>query len=159
MESNSKLKISLEIIWLIITGLICLTILYPILSKVQYYPFTVPNILFIFIFITATRYIFFLKHTFLAKKNVLKLILIFACIPLIAYLINTVNLFQTYLDNLDDVTWKEMFGLLERTKQKQIHQYIRTEMLLFGTGAIITTFLFAIRMVVSIWRQKNKGTV
>ncbi len=158
MKNNLNLKIRLEIIWWIITALVVVGILYPIVSSVDNYQFLIENIVFIVVLITLTRYIFLLKHTFLAKINWLKLVLIFLCIPLLAYLFQSVNNFQTFLDNLLDTDWENAFGSGSHDQQNKMHSYIRAEMLLFGVGAIIVSFLFPIRMVISIWRQINRGT-
>lgn len=158
-KGSSVMKWSLELVWWLITGIIVVGVLYPIVSSVGNYEYLVPNIVFIVVFVTAIRHIFFLKHSLIAKNNILKIVLIIACIPVLAYLVQYLNTFQTFLDNLDNKTWDAFFGNMEHQKQLKMHKYIRTEMLFFGTGAIISTIIFPIRMVLSIWRQRNRGTV
>jgi hypothetical protein len=38
-------------------------------------------------------------------------------------------------------------------------QYIRSEFLFFGVGSVIVSILLPFRMIISVWRTKNKGTV
>lgn len=152
------MKLKVELIWWIVTALVVIVVLYPIMSKLDDYRFLLQNIIFIVVFITVVRHIFLLEQSYLAgKKYLLKFLCIVACIPLLAYMIQEVNGFQAYLDNLDDKGWDSFFGEIPLPKQKEIHGYMRSEMLFFGTGAIISCVLFPIRMIISVWRLWNKG--
>ena len=72
MNREQSLHFRLEIIWWIFTLILAAGILYPILREVDDYPFLVINIIFVIVFVTFTRYIFLLKHTFLAKQQLIK---------------------------------------------------------------------------------------
>jgi len=154
--NKQTLSFTLELLMWLVTILIAAGVLYPIWQKAPNYPFWTPNIAFILIFITTTRYIFLLKHTWLAYLQPVKLFLIVLSIPLIFYLINEINFFQTYLD---EYGVEEFLGHLNLSQQAELSQYIRNEMLLFGTGSLIAAFLLPIRMIMSIWRTRNRGTV
>lgn len=158
-QGNLRMKWTLELVWWLITIVVIIGVIYPIMSTVDQYEYLVPNIVFIVVFIIGIRHIFLLKHSLIAQNNILKIVLIIACIPVLAYLVQYVNTFQTFLDNLDNNDWNDFFGDMEHKKQLRMHKYIRTEMLFFGTAAIISTVVFPIRMVISIWRQRNRGTV
>lgn len=156
MNREQSLHFRLELIWWIFTLILVAGILYPIFKEVDNYPFLVTNIIFIIVFVTFTRYIFLLKHTFIAKQQLLKIGIVMVSIPVIFMLINQVNLFQTFLD---ENGIEGLVGDLPYRKRENIAKFVRAEMLFFGVGSVISAFIFPIRLVVSVWRTKNKGTV
>ena len=114
------------------------------------------SIFFIILFITFTRIIFLLKHTLFSHNKILKLILIFAPIPLFFYSIDALFNFQDFIDRGGHI---EMLNHLNPDTAMDISRYIKYQFVFFGTGAIIVIILFPIRMIISIWRGINKGTV
>ena len=48
---------------------------------------------------------------------------------------------------------------LHVTKQTSLINYIKNEMIFFGVGSIITGIILPFRMIISLWRMRNKGTV
>ncbi len=149
-------KAGLELLWWIITAFAVYGVLYPITRAVYDFPFLFTNALFVIIFITFTRYIFLLKHTFLARQQILKVVVVFLCIPLVFYLIQELNFFQIFLDERGVEAFLKHLSL---PQQESLGGYIRNEMILFGTASIITAFLLPLRMTISVWRTHNKGTV
>lgn len=156
MKENSALKIQLEIIWWLITLLLLTGLLYPIYQTKADYLFWVPNTIFILVFLTFTRYIFLLKHTFLAYWQIGKAILFILCIPLFFYLFNEMAGFQVFLS---EVGLEETFEELPMTRQGSLIRYVQSEMLFFGTGSIIVSLIMPVRMLISFWRTHNRGTV
>ena len=156
MDNKSKLSLKLELIWWAFTAMLVIGILYPILSKLEGYPFLVTNIVFIIVFVTFTRYIFLLKYTFLAQRQTFKAVLIGLSLPVLFYLINELNFFQTFIGEEGMETFMPEMSYEER---ESLGAYIRNEMLLFGTGSVITAILLPLRMLRSIWRNHNRGTV
>jgi len=150
-------KIVLELVWWIATAIIVILVLLPILNYVgEDYPYYTSNIFFIALFITFTRYIFLLKHTFIAKQRVLKLILIFLPIPLFFYSIDALFNFQNFVDQGEHI---KMLSHLNPDTAIDISKYIKYQFIFFGTGAMLVLFLLPVRMIISIWRSMNKGTV
>src|SRR5690606_31204127 len=96
--SHSSILLKLEIFWWIFTFILIAGILFPIRHTLNNYPFLYTNIIYIFVFITFTRYIFLLPYTFFAHWQNFKLTILFLCIPIIFLLIQELNNFQTYLD-------------------------------------------------------------
>ncbi|NND32701.1 MAG: hypothetical protein HKN76_08935 [Saprospiraceae bacterium] len=143
-------------VWWIATILLTLLILFPILQKTNRYPFTTINVIYTFTFVTIFRYVFFFKYTLIARKQYLKLTLIFLSIPFIFNLVSNLNYFITYLDEFSS---ESFLGHLSPDSRSNLETYIRSEMLLFGVGSIVAAILFPFRLLVSIWRQKNRGTV
>lgn len=152
MTQTRLLRFRLELIWLLITGLVAAILLAPILYSLPDYPFLWPNLAFIIVMITFSRYIFQLRFTFLANWRIVKVALIFVCLWLAFLLIQEINLFQTFLD---ENGVEAVVGSLPRESQGAMMSYIRSEMLLFGVGSVISCFVLPIRLVVSVWRRWN----
>ncbi len=156
-NKQQSLFLKLEILWWIITAIIVLGVLYPIYSKVpDNYPFYFANILFIVVFITFTRLIFLLKFSFLANWEKIKIALITITPILLFFLVNELNFFQTFLDEKGVENFLAKMSIPE---QETMRKYITAEMLLFGVGSIITAVILPIRLLMSIWRVRNRGTV
>ncbi len=156
LKMNKNLILRLELLWILITLIVLVVVLLPIYSTADFYPFYKYNILFVVVFISLTRYIFFLKHTVLAHRMYLKAVVGFICIPFTFYLIKGLQEFQVYYD---EIGLQEFYTSLDYAKQKMMMKYNKAEFFLFGTGSIITAILFPMRMILSIWRNYNKGTV
>jgi len=156
MDKKMALSLRLELIWWIFTFVVLAGVLYPILTKISSYPFLLTNSLFVIIFITFTRYVFLLKHTFMAHKETIKVVIVLIIIPIIFYLVSEVNYFQTFLDERGIDSFMQE---LPYEKQHGLANYIRSEMLLFGVGSVIITIILPFRLILSVWRNRNKGTV
>lgn len=152
---NKKLML-LEVIWWVATAVVVAGVLAPICLEVSYYPFYWINVVYIVTFITLSRYLFLLPYTFLARRQILKLALVFLCIPLVFYLGQELNYFQTFLD---EEGAEAVIGNQSLTSGGRMIRYIRNEMLLFGVGSIISSVIFPFRLIVSVWRVRNRGTV
>lgn len=155
---NNQTKWKLEILWWLVTLVITIGVIYPIVSKVESYPYLLENIIFVVVFITVTRHVFFLRHSFLARAFVPKIVLIILCIPVIAYLFHHINGFQYFLDEMKTTDWNQYLGNSPFAQQVSLKKYMRAEMLFFGVAAVIACLTFMGRMVLSLWRLKNKGT-
>lgn len=154
----NKNKLLLELVWWIFTAIFTTMVLYPIWSKVTVYPERINyyNLAYIVIFITLTRYMFLMKYTFLANSQVAKAIMIIAVLPIIIFSIDGIFSFRQILDN------DGYAAICQGVSDDQINaigMYYRNEYLFFGVSAIITAIIFPFRMVVSIWRKINRGTV
>ena len=156
MATETSLKIRFELLWWVVTCLVLVAVLLPIYFSTNDYPFWQTNILFIILFITLTRYIFFLKHTFFARKEYLKVILFFLCFPLLFYLAQELNGFQTFLDERGA---EAVIGKPSINGFENLIQFIRSEILLFGVGSIIAAIIFPFRLILSIWRARNSNRV
>lgn len=149
-------KMQLEFYFWVLTLVVAVGILLPILSTLPDYRFLLPNIVYIVVAITMTRYLFLLKHTFLAKRQVLKVAISLLCIPLLFYLVQALNGFQTFLDEEGP---EAIVGPLAYSSRSGLMTYIRSEMLLFGVASIISAFVLPFRLILSVWRTRNRGTV
>ena len=156
MEGTLKKQLILELIWWVVTAIVAVAVIFPIVTTLTSYPFLISNIVFIAVFITLTRYVFLLKHTFLARAQVIKVIITLVSVPFIFMLIEGLSNFQNYLDEegLD-----KFLPLMELDNQKVMINYVRSEMIFFGTGAVMVAILFPFRMTLSVWRNRNTNKI
>lgn len=155
METKTSLILRLELVWLLFTLLFFGIVATPVYLKLPGFSFYWTNFLFVAVFITASRYIFFLPNTFLAKRQVLKIFFFFFTIPFVFFLVSEVNRFQTFLDEEGIQT---LYGVLSPEEETQMTGYVQAEMLLFGVGSVIAMVIFAFRMILSVWRVHNGKT-
>ena len=156
MNKKQQLTLWLELIWWALTALIVWAVLYPIHKAMHVWPFEGWNIAFVAILITFTRYIFLLKHTFLAWQQEVKVALILLMFPLTFMFIDSVNGFMVYIE---ENTWFALTGHLPAAEKRAIEDYMWVEMLFFGIGSCIAAPVFALRLFMSVWRTRNRGTV
>ena len=145
-----------ELLWWLITALVLAAVLLPIYLNIRYFPFYGLNILVIVSFITMARHLFLLPYTFLAKREVLKIIIVFLCIPLIFIIVQELHKFQTYVD---EQGVEMLVGKRPAEKQMQWVYFVQNEILLFGVGAVVTSAILPFRLILSVWRGRNRGTV
>lgn len=156
MDKRQSLILQLEILWWVVTALAAWAVLYPIRKAMHVWPFEWWNVTFVVALITLARYTFLLKHTFLAKKQLLKVALIVLMIPLTFVFVNGLHSFMFFIE---EKTWDPLTGHLPPADKKAIENYIWTQMLFFGAGSIIAAPVFAGRLMLSVWRTHNRGTV
>ncbi len=154
MESTLKKKVSLELLWWLVTAIVAAAILFPIINNLESYPFFNSNLVFIVVFITLTRYAFLLNHTILAKAELVKVGIVLISVPCIFLLIEGLSNFQSYLD---EEGLNKLMPFMNLDKQQDMINYIKSEMLFFGVGAIIIAILFPFRMIMSIWKNRNSN--
>lgn len=156
MQSLQKQKTIAEIIWWIFTLLVIAIVLFPIWDNDIDFPFYFQNAFLIAIFITFTRYIFFLPLTFIARKKWIKVAIILSAVIFFFVMSTALSDFRNYVDERGLQT---LVDHLHVTRQTRIIEYIKNEMIFFGVGGIITGIILPFRMIISLWRMKNKGTV
>lgn len=146
----------LELIWWGITALVIVGVLFPIREILGEYPFLYSNVFAIIIFLTFTRYVFQLKHSFIGKQQTIKLALILLCFPLFLFYIDCINDFQTVLD---ENGVEAILGDATIADKVNLGKYVRSEYIFFAVGTVIATFVFFIRLIFSVWRYRNRGTI
>lgn len=160
MEQQKKLSVTLEIVFWIVTVILCVGVLYPIHTKLDGFPFSWTNSIAIIVFVTYTRYAFLWQYTLFSKSTIIRIIFIVAAIPLVFYLIQNMNIFQSYLDdNGYDAFMDLSKNLLSDSEKTELLQYIRSEFIFFSTGAVVAGILLPLRMIISFWRTKNNKGV
>ena len=146
----------IEGIWLIISSIISFMVILPIYLFGVEFPFIKMNLMFVFGFITFSRWLFLWKFTPYAWYKVLKLTLIFLMIPIIFIGINQFYDFRIFLD---EIGLQELLSRFNEKDQKSLSLYIRSEMIFFGTAFVISSCMVPLKMIRSIWKQYNRNEV
>ncbi len=146
----------IEIIWWIITAVIVVIFMLPIYRSTPQFPFKVNNIVYIALAITYTRYIFLLRHTPFAWSIPFKIVI--PCTALMVIILMGDGLMELQ-NTLDEDGFLSFLSHLDGDTAQTMYRYIRSEYFFFGVTCVIGSILLPIRMIVSIWRQKNKGTI
>lgn len=153
METHRRLKGRLEWIWWLFTIALVALVLLPLWINEIQFPFYLANILFIAIFVTATRYIFLLKHTWLAQNKWVKYIIIALGVVSVFVIVTLMGDFNNYLE---EVGLQEVVNHMHASRQYAMIRYIQGEMLFFGVGSAVAVALLPFRMIMSIWRIYNQ---
>jgi hypothetical protein len=151
----TKNKILLEAIWWLITAVIVVVVMYPIWTDFPAYRFNAVNIANIVVFTTFTRYTFFLKYTFLAPLQYAKIAFVLFTVMIVATLMTQIQSFNVWIDGGDPETLLESVGKAD-IREWLLH-YIKNEFLFFVVGAIVSALFLSIRLIISVWRLRNRG--
>lgn len=152
-ENKSRLKIVFEILWNVMISLICLLVVWPIFQKVNGYPFLWTNIAFVLVFFTFTRYIFFLRYTYLSGSILLKLVLLVVSTFLFFILYYHFTNFRNFMD---EQGLQSLFENLSAEDNFRLTRYIKGETIFFGVASILVSAILPVRLLISVWRQYNK---
>ena len=155
MEAIHRQKMIVEGIWWVFTLLVIVIAILPIWIHVPAFPFFGQNILLIVLFITFARYIFLLPFTFIARTKWIKVAVIASAV---LFLFITSTALIDFRNFMDEGGLQALMSDLHVSDQSWLIWYIKREMIFFGVGSIICGILLPIRMIVSLWRMRNKGT-
>lgn len=163
LQKQRLSKIVMELVWWLITAITAFIITQSLWGYFKRYDFIYELILYIIVFITFARYVFFLKYTFLAYFQKMKFLLIFISLPLIFYMVQEFFEFQDFLERQnggleeaelyfkDTVSFQERYAVLE---------YLSKRYTFFAVAAIIAVVITPFRLLKSYWRvHNNTGTV
>ncbi len=154
VKHTIKTKLISALLWLLFTILLISVVLWPIYSNHIDYLFYFNNILFIVVAVYFFRYIFRIKHTLIANKILIKLIIMPLGIFMAIYTYMAMNDFIDYYQSVGMYKSVEQFNL---DKQYFLGEYIQDQYLFFGVAAFVTSVIIPIRMLVSVFRVYNKG--
>jgi hypothetical protein len=150
-------KIQLEALWWVVTAVIVSVVMFPIWKDFWDFKFNITNIVYVVCFVTFTRYAFLLKHTLIAKFLYWKVVFILCSLALCGILMVQMQDFNVWYDNGDpDILLKTV---KEESKRPALLDYIKTEFVFFAVASVISAFYLAARLLVSIWRLRNRGHV
>lgn len=156
MQRTSKQKLQIELLWWLVTALFTGLVMWPILQNAPDYPFFAENIFFVVAFITFTRYVFLLPSTPVAHTKWIKVFIIGSSAILFFVMTTGLSDFRNFMDERGLQT---LVTHLPVQKQTSVINYIKNEMVFFGVGSIIAGIALPVRMVISLWRMRNRGTV
>lgn len=150
-------KYQLEILWWLITAVILVLVMMPIWSIAgTNTPFHISNIIAIVVFVSFFRLLFVLRHTLISHHSIGKVLIVILCIPLFVYMMDSLNSFQTFIDERG---FQELIPGRDDNKSFEVAKYMRYEYVFFVVAAMISAALVPFRMIISEWRVRNRGTV
>lgn len=156
MQNITAQKRKVELLWWLATFILAAIVLYPIWRNAPTYPFFAENLFFIVAFVTFTRYIFLLPTTLIARMKWIKVIIIAAAAIMFFVMSTGLSDFRNFMDEKGLQT---LVDDLHVTQQTWVINYIKNEMVFFGVGSIIAGIALPVRMIMSLWRMRNKRGV
>jgi hypothetical protein len=154
MHAN-HLRRRLEILWWLFTLILVIIVMLPIYLNTHNFPFYLPNILYIVIFVTFARYTFLLRYTLIAKTFWPKFLILAGSAILTFVLIMSLGDFSNYLEEKGLQTLVDHHPV---KKQYSVMRYIQKEMIFFGVASALSAVVLPMRMLLSIFRMYNHGT-
>lgn len=152
--SSTALRVRFALVWSLLMLGVLGAFSAPLLLNGIDFPFWTHHIVFIVVFLSAVRYIFFLRHSWLADKQALKVAIFFLCLWGGFLLANAVYDFRTYAD---ETGLESFLAHLPNAEQTPLLTFIVNEMLFFGTASVISVAVLGLRMIHSVWRFRNRG--
>jgi len=143
-----------ELLWwafpLVLAGLMLL----PIYTQTPGFPYFLANAIYIIVAITLTRYLFFLKISWLRDHLLLQGALSILLIPLIFVMVQYFNSFIRFFDdNGPDILVKN----LPADTAGIINGYLQAEYRFFGVWAIMAAFMMPLRLLYNVWVRYAAG--
>ncbi|HRN94914.1 MAG: hypothetical protein M9931_04250 [Chitinophagales bacterium] len=145
------LQLFQEFIWWGITAAICVAVLYPITSKMDY-QYVVLNSFFIVIGITSLRYFLFFNSLFFLQNVWVRFGIFVTNLILWMVVINKYESMFQVLDIFDTSQLGKPLVFLSISAQTELMKYIYQEILLSGLCALIGLVFLNLRIVGSYWR-------
>lgn len=153
-KSNRLNQASYETLWWAFTLVLAALILAPVYNHIPDFPFFFPNFMYVVVAITLTRYLFFLKITWLRDHLAWQAGLSIFLLPLIFWMGSYFNYFVTYLDEQNpDVFIKH---LPEETAEV-MNLYLNTEYKFFAIWAIAAAVVMPFRLLYNVWVRYRAG--
>lgn len=121
------------------------------------FPFALENIVAVVLFTALVYILFLLRFTFLARKIPWKMIFMILCIPVFMFVQQ--GLQQYLLLREDNVPGTFIRTGVEYVRAKGLAQFLHTEYVFFHAACMMLIPLVFFRLLVSIWRNKNRDTV
>lgn len=150
-------KVTLEALSWLIIGIVIVVVLLPIYTSLDtVFPYYGYNALTIAVFLYFSKHIFLLRHSLFSHRGIIKFVLLLACIPLLLYIVDGHYEIQRFFD--EDGLYN-MLSRLDPDTQISLSRYIRYEVVFFAVSAFIVAIIFPIRLIISEWRIRNRGTV
>ena len=157
MFQNEKAKLlAIEGVSLLMTAVVVVVVMYPIWTQFPEFKFQWTNVLYIIAFLTFTRYTFLLRYTFLAKAQNVKIGFILLTLIIILGLVTQIQDFNVWIDAGDP---ERLMPLVPQSKRDGLLNYIKSEFLFFAVGAVVASAFLAGRLLMSVWRTRNKEGV
>lgn len=153
-ETQRLPQATYELLWWAFTIILAALVLAPVYANIPDFPFFLPNFIFVVVAITLTRYLFFLKISWLRDHLAWQAGLSILILPLIFWMGQYFNLFVTYLDEQNpDVFIKH----LPEAKAEIMSIYLNNEYKLFAFWAIAAGLIMPLRLLYNVWVRYRAG--
>ena len=156
MNKHTSQIITYELVWWLLTAIVCLLVYLRVSSGFDTYPYLAENMIFIVTFITFTRWVFLLRVSVISLSRNLMIALIFLAIPLFLYILTQYRSFKMYWDDGELI---KMMSAGDYESKMAIANFFKQEMIFFGVAAMLAVFIFPFKLVKAIWKKHNKGYV
>lgn len=153
-ETQRLPQATYELLWWAFTIVLAALVLAPVYANIPDFPFFLPNFVFVVVAITLTRYLFFLRISWLRDHLAWQAGLSILILPLIFWMGQYFNLFVTYLDEQNpDVFIKH----LPEAKAEIMSIYLNNEYKLFAFWAIAAGLIMPLRLLYNVWVRYRAG--
>lgn len=155
MAANNQLpQATYELLWWAFTFVLAALVLAPVYNYIPDFPFFLPNFIYVVAAVTLTRYLFFLKITWLRDHLAWQAGISFLLIPLVFWMVQYFNLFVTYLDEQNpDVFIKH----LPPDTAEVMNIYLNNEYKFFAIWAIAAAVVTPFRFLYNVWVRYRAG--
>lgn len=151
---SSSTPLVYELLWWAFTLVLAGLILLPVYSQLPDFPYLWPNFVYVLVAITLTRYLFFLRISWLRDRLLVQAGIGILLLPLIFWMVQYLNDFITFFDeNGPDVLVKN----LERDLGKVMQRYLQAEYRFFAIWAIVAALLTPLRLLFNVWSRYRAG--
>lgn len=153
-ESPSLRHAPYELLWWAFTIVLAALVLAPVYLSVPDFPFFLPNFIYVVVAITLTRYLFFLRITWLRDHLAWQAGLSLLLVPLIFWMGQYFNYFVTYLDEQNpDVFVRH----LPPATAEVMDLYLNNEYKFFAFWAIAAAIIMPFRLLYNVWMRYRAG--
>lgn len=153
-DSTRNTRISYEITWWLFTFVLAALIILPVYTKIPQFEFFVPNFVYILVAITLTRYMFFLKISWLRDHLLVQGALSIALIPLIFWMVQA---FNGFIIEFDEQGPDFLVKNLPKDIAEIMNTYLHAEYRFFGIWAIMVALMTPFRMLYNVWTRYRAG--
>lgn len=126
-------------------------VMYPVITKL-YYLYWQVNVLFVFISLTYFRWSVTFKSLPFLKPAVIRFVLFTVNLSLFIFILHYLQKFIGLADNfyLEDFGFPKV--IMYEDVKRDLFDYLYTELVLFGSAALIMLSAFQVRLIISYWQ-------
>ena len=147
---RTGVRLTYELIWWAFALILATLVVLPLYSTVPQFPYFLPNFVYVVVAVTLTRYLFFLKISWLRDRFYVQGALMFLLVPLVFWMVQYFNYFIIYFDEQGpDVLIRH----LDTETGRIINGYVHAEYRFFGVWAIMASAVMPFRLLLNIWRR------
>ena len=136
---------------MVITAMVIYAILYPITSKLDFIYWKI-NVFFIFISLTYFRWSVTFKSLPFLRPAVTRFLLFAFNLSLFIYIMYNLQKFIGLADNffIEDFGFPKV--IIYEDMKRELFDYLYSELVLFGTAALVMLSAFQLRLILSYWQ-------